>query len=230
MLLFSTVVFSQGQQSLISAELDIDQNDRGYKVKALVKNDSPIFKSLSYELAIIKSFEDTKRERSSSKDNFSVEPGEVKALKEVFVTFENESKIIVLLLIFEGDKIVANSRKVFLNEDLTNNKTAPADDGIEIKGLVIDNVVSKIGKDFYDIFYRQYRLRNLQSSSMVTIEEQLGIGLGARIIIKVDSDIVFEGFARPGEEYINNMANATVKRVVAYLKQKEKQKKYITQY
>jgi len=230
MLLFSTVVFSQGQQSLISAELDIDQNDRGYKVKALVKNDSPIFKSLSYELAIIKSFEDTKRERSSSKDNFSVEPGEVKALKEVFVAFENESKIIVLLLIFEGDKIVANSRKVFLNEDLANNKTAPVDDGIEIKGLVIDNVVSKIGKDFYDIFYRQYRLRNLQSSSMVTIEEQLGIGLGARIIIKVDSDIVFEGFARPGEEYINNMANATVKRVVAYLKQKEKQKKYITQY
>ena len=136
----------------------------------------------------------------------------------------------MLLLIFEGDKIVANSRKVFMNEDLTNNKTAPADDGIEIKGLVIDNVVSKIGKDFYDIFYRQYRLRNLQSSSMVTIEEQLGIGLGARIVIKVDSDIVFEGFARPGEEYINNMANATVKRVVAYLKQKEKQKKYITQY
>ncbi|WP_340063857.1 CsgE family curli-type amyloid fiber assembly protein [Ascidiimonas aurantiaca] len=215
---------------MISAELDTDQTDRGYKVRALVKNDSPIFKSLSYELAIIKSFDDTARERSSSKDNFSIEPGEVKALKEVFVAFENESKIIVLLLISEDDKIIANSRKVFLNEDLIKNKTIPANDGIEIKGLVIDNVVSKIGKDFYDIFYRQYQLQNLRSSSMVTIEEQLGIGLGARIIIKVDNDIVFEGFATPGEEYINNMANATVKKVVTYLEQKEKQKKYITQY
>lgn len=236
--LFSFVVFfftvftisaQKKNNSGIKAFLNVKDNDGVYGVQALVKNDTTLFKSLQYELAIIKSKTDSKEKpiRLSSKDNFSINPNEVKVLGQTVISFEEEDKIILLLLISENGKIISADRKVFLN---TTKKTAPLDDGIEIKGLVIDNVISKVGKDFYDLFYRQYSLRDTKSGSLVTVEEQLGIGIGTRIIVKVDEDQVFEGFARPNEEYLEQMSKAVVGRVIKYLEQKKKQKEYINQY
>jgi hypothetical protein len=222
-------IFSQKKNSAISAFLNVKANDGVYGVQALVKNDSTLFKSLQYELAIIRSKTDTKEKpvRTSTRENFSINPSEVKVLRETVISFEEEDKIVVLLLIIENEKIISADRKVFLNNV---KKSAPLDDGIEIKGLVIDNVISKVGKDFYDLFYRQYSLRNTQSGSLVTVEEQLGIGIGTRIVVKVDEDTVFEGFARPNEEYLEQMAKAVVGRVIKYMEQKKKQKEYINQY
>ncbi|XLS27908.1 CsgE family curli-type amyloid fiber assembly protein [Flavobacteriaceae bacterium M23B6Z8] len=220
---------AQNKNEGIIAFLKVNDNDGVYGVQALVKNDSTLFKSLQYELAIIRSKTDSKEKplRTATKGNFSIDPNEVKVLQEIVVSFEEEDKIIVLLLLYEKDRIIAVDRKVFLNNE---KKKVPKDDGIEIKGLVIDNVISKVGKDFYDLFYRQYSLRNLQSGSMVTIEEQLGIGIGTRIVVKVNEDVVFEGFARPNEEYLEQMAKAVVVKVINYLEQKKKQKEYINQY
>lgn len=228
--LFCTfLIHAQSKSDGIIAFLKVNDNDGFQGVQALVKNDSTLFKSLRYELAIIRSKTDSEEKpvRTATRGNFSLDPNEVKLLQEIVISFEEEDKIIVLLLLYEKDKIITVDRKVFLN---TDKKKVPIDDGIEIKGLVIDNVISKVGKDFYDLFYRQYSLRNLQSGSLVTIEEQLGIGIGTRIVVKVNEDIVFEGFARPNEEYLEQMAKAVVVKVINYLEQKKKQKEYINQY
>ncbi|WP_340198994.1 CsgE family curli-type amyloid fiber assembly protein [Ascidiimonas sp. W6] len=227
----SVSTYAQKNSDGIIAFLKVDDNDGVFAIQALVKNDSTLFKSLKYELAVIKSKLESKEKpkRIATQGNFSINPSEVKVLEQTFVEFEKEEdKIIVLLLLYEGEKIITTDRKVFLNTKSQNKPVV--DDGIEIKGLVIDNVVSKVGKDFYDLFYRQYSLRNIKSGSLVTIEEQLGIGIGTRIVVKVDEDIVFEGFARPNEEYLEQMANAVVGKVLKYLEQKKKQKEYINQY
>jgi len=196
------------------------------EIQGVVKNDSDLFKSLSYELIIIGNMGTDKANKTEQKNNFSLAPNEVKIVASQNLNVADTDNIIVLLLIYEEEKLIARDRK-----ELKKEKNNPqVSDGLEIKGLVVENVRSKVGKDFYDYFYRQFSLKNPGSDQLVKVEEQLGIGIGTRIQVKVQEDLVFESFARPNEEQLISLANSAVNRVLQFLKQKERQKQLLKRF
>jgi len=195
-------------------------------IEGVIKNESELFRTLTYELIIIGNMGTDNASKTEQKNNFSLAPDEVKVVVTQNLNVTDTDNIIVLLLIYEKGKLIARDRK-----ELKKNISDPEiSDGLEIKGLVVENVRSKVGKDFYDYFYRQYTLKNPDSDQLVRVEEQLGIGIGTRIQVKVQEDLVFESFARPNEEQLISLANNAVIRVTQFIKQKEREKQLLKRF
>lgn len=71
---------------------------------------------------------------------------------------------------------------------------------IEITGLVFDETMTKIGKDFYDMFYNKWEFPKSGDNFFITVSEKPMPGMGTRINIVIDDNLVFEQFVRPNYE------------------------------
>ncbi len=87
------------------------------------------------------------------------------------------------------------------------------DDGVqrlEIDGLIVDETLSKIGRDFYDYFYSRWQAPPDAVNFTVTITEQPVPGLGTRVLVKVNDELVFQAQLQPREELIENAAQQAI--------------------
>ncbi|NER18502.1 CsgE family curli-type amyloid fiber assembly protein [Spongiivirga citrea] len=223
-------VFAQKQNELpytgVIPKITVKSVGVNANIEGVVKNESELFRTLTYELIIIGNMGTDNASKTEQKNNFSLAPDEVKIVATQNLNVADNDNIIVLLLIYEKGKLIARDR-----EELKKKINDPEiSDGLEIKGLVVENVRSKVGKDFYDYFYRQFTLKNPDSDQLVKVEEQLGIGIGTRIQVKVQEDLVFESFARPNEEQLISLANNAVMRVTQFIKQKEREKQLLKRF
>lgn len=99
-----------------------------------------------------------------------------------------------------------------------------------MKGVIADETKTKIGKDFYDLYYYKYNENNINSEKVVTISEEFSFGRNTKIIISIENNLVYEFLARPDEEYMDYMVQNSVYQTYLYLKEIESQSKYFTQY
>ncbi|WP_415326023.1 CsgE family curli-type amyloid fiber assembly protein [Chryseobacterium sp. MMS23-Vi53] len=83
----------------------------------------------------------------------------------------------------------------------------------EIKGLTIDETKSKVGKDFYDLFYIQYSQIPDKSASAVTITELPLRGTSGQISIEMDDKVIYSFMTNPGEDYLKEQLAATLKTI-----------------
>ncbi|NOY48709.1 MAG: hypothetical protein GXO84_11095 [Chlorobi bacterium] len=112
-----------------------------------------------------------------------------------------------------------------INEILKTNFINEVD--IEITGLVVENVKTKIGKDFYDFFYQKYNRSDVKYSFVINVNEKPFIGRGSIISIEIEGDKIFEFQAKPDDELLNNTAEYTLKLIANYSKNRTTyEKKY----
>ncbi|GAB2766993.1 hypothetical protein GCM10027275_06450 [Rhabdobacter roseus] len=98
--------------------------------------------------------------------------------------------------------------------------------------LILDNSRTKVGRDFYEEFYRQWTSAQLDSTSMgqmnatfeqnideltVKIEELPSIGLSNIIEISVGDQIVWQQFVQPRLEILEAQAENAAQTVLQYL-------------
>lgn len=93
-----------------------------------------------------------------------------------------------------------------------------------------DDTKTKIGKDFYDLYYFRYNDNKINARKIVTISEELSFARNTKIIISIDNEVIYEFLARPDEEFLNAVADDSLYATYLYLKNLEKQSKYFTQY
>ncbi|OXA78310.1 hypothetical protein B0A65_13805 [Flavobacterium frigidimaris] len=97
-------------------------------------------------------------------------------------------------------------------------------------GIVANDTKTKLGNDYYDMFYAQYSKLKIHTSKIVTVQEELTFGRTTKITILVDSDIIEEFISRPDEDFLKYMAESASSKLFKYFKDLEKQNKIITQY
>ncbi|RRJ93020.1 CsgE family curli-type amyloid fiber assembly protein [Flavobacterium macacae] len=97
-------------------------------------------------------------------------------------------------------------------------------------GVVSNDTKTKAGKDFYDLYYYEYREKDINANKIVTVSEELSFARNTKIIITIDNVTIYEFLAKPDEEYLTLVAKDAVNATFLYLKNLEKQSKYITQY
>lgn len=104
------------------------------------------------------------------------------------------------------------------------------DEGFELRGIITDDTKTKMGKDFYDRYYYKYNEIGINAKKIVTIGEEYSFATNTAIRITIDNEVIYEFLVRPDDEFLDAVAEEAVNTTFTYLKEKEKERKYFTQY
>ena len=108
-------------------------------------------------------------------------------------------------------------------ERLEQNIQRSAD--LEIDGLIVDETITKIGRDFYDIFHRQWEAPASSTNFTILIQEKPTRSNGAYVVVSVNDETVFEYNLQPRYDQIEEAANYTVTLVYEFLMSENLNKK-----
>ncbi|MEQ3662853.1 MAG: CsgE family curli-type amyloid fiber assembly protein, partial [Flavobacterium sp.] len=138
-------------------------------------------------------------------------------------------KTIVLLLIYNEDDLLIGKDRVEL-QDVQNESANNNDKGIEIAGLISDETKTKVGKDFYELYFKKYNEASINGTEIVTIEEELNFGRTTKIKIYISNVLISEFITFPDEDFLQFKAEDAVLKTKKYFKDSQNNKRYVTQY
>jgi curli production assembly/transport component CsgE len=88
---------------------------------------------------------------------------------------------------------------------------------LEIEGLVVDATATKVGRDFYDIFFSKWDPdENLPSLSIYITERPLP-NRGSQVIVSIEDNIIFRNFIQPRYDILEENAELAVQLALNYL-------------
>jgi hypothetical protein len=108
-------------------------------------------------------------------------------------------------------------------ETIKNETTQPVVyDNLEIENFIVDETLSKIGKDYFDLFYNKWetQVSGILSYSIVISERTLP-QRGTQISIKVNDLDVYQSFIQPRYELIEQSVDEGIYTVFSYLQNYE---------
>ncbi|MFD2565165.1 CsgE family curli-type amyloid fiber assembly protein [Aquimarina rubra] len=234
-LFLSIFQYSNGQftNTEVIAKIKTERIDDIVSVSAEATNATEVYKSLRYVFSVFRSDTKNNISKNNQEGRFTLEANEQKSLATTTVGIDESDKIIILLLIYEEETIVGKDRITF--NEVTKKKEEEEeerveDDGIELKGIVVEETKTKPGKDFYEFFYNSYTLNRINGSKIVGVYETLSFGRSTIIQVKIEDKVIHEFLGKPDIEYLEQMSKISIRRVYKYFKDLKKQKKDIFQY
>jgi len=90
-------------------------------------------------------------------------------------------------------------------------------DEIEVGGLIIDETISKMGHDFYDMFYSQWIAPDVDFNYTIYIKEKPVPGMGSIVSVSVNDDELVSQRIQPRAELIEAVAEYAHRRLQSYL-------------
>ena len=210
----SIAVFSQDN---VKAKITTKVVDNLIDITALAQNEDETYKDeYSYLLFSLKKSIQGNLSKNNQSGEFSLKPSEEKELSTLKINIQKGEECKVYLFIRKEGKLVSKDSTVIYSAEHLEEKVAISESEIEIKGLVIEDVKTKLGKDFYDYFYQKYVTSGNKYPFIVNILEKPSIGRGSKISVDVDDRIIFEFVTQPKEEYMQAAANQALRYLNSY--------------
>ena len=214
-----TSTFSQEN---LNAKIVTNITDNLVNIKGLAQNDENIYKEgFDYLLFSLKKGVNGNYSRNTQSGEFSMEPTEEKELATLKINIQKGEECKVYLFIRKEGALVAKDSSIIYSAENRKKKKFVEESEIEIKGLVIEDVKTKLGKDFYDYFYQKYSSSGSQYPFIINITEKPSIGRGSKISIDVDDIVIFEFMTKPDDEFIQAAANQALRYVYNYSTQRK---------
>ena len=232
-LLFIAVLsYSQTTNTIVKAKIEIEKIEGNIKITGTAENLTDIVQSFSYKLSVLKNNNSNDNQSDNVQEGFfSLNPSENKNLSMSQVNLNNGDEVIVLLLFYnENKQLIGKDRVVLGDEKKKDEIIIIPSDGFELLGIISDDTKTKVGKDFYDLYYNYYNEYKINTRKIITLNEEFTFARNTKIIISIENEVVYEFLAKPDEEYLKEMAEESIYVTYLYLKNLEKQSKYFTQY
>jgi len=239
MILFiSNNLYAQFLNKNARAIIDFKVKENTIGIKAKVENLLKYSQSLHYELIVYVEDNNGNKSKNSQSDWFVLESSEIIEISSVAIRFRNKkAKTIIVLLIKDVDeKTIASERKVFLGSELqTGNyykkitlrkkqkKYTLQNDGVVLKGVVLERTKTKSGRDFYRLFYTEFIKYNFKDKRPILIEELHFRGRNTKVFVKIDNKTIYEFFAQPKTDYLKQHSNIAIKSLYNFFEKKEKE-------
>ena len=224
----------------VKAKLLVEQNSEYYTFKATAENTTPSALNLRYDFMLFKQDEKGNTTKTNQENRFYLEANQKLILSSVTVNYYVEGKIIILLVIYdEKDKPIGQDRielplggKTPLEQmkqsdsGPRSNDQAKPQDGFVLGGLVIENTITKLGRDFYRYFYADYYNREIQAAVNIYIDEVPGRGRTTLVSVKVGEQLVWQFLSQPKKEFLKKMAELAMQRTIMQLQRLQQQEAY----
>jgi curli production assembly/transport component CsgE len=88
---------------------------------------------------------------------------------------------------------------------------------LEIGEMIFDETITKVGRDFYEIFFNNWSNPTTITDFSITIKEMPMPGIGTQITVLMDEFEILKQFIRPNQEMIEMLADYTVGLASQYL-------------
>ncbi|MFN1217378.1 curli-like amyloid fiber formation chaperone CsgH [Chryseobacterium kwangjuense] len=212
--IFLSATVDGQEDKKVTARIESSVLENQIRLKAVVNNNTAVYKELNYLLVSIKKGNGGNLSNNQQGGKFSINPNEVKVLSEINVNLEQKDALKAFLYVKdeETQKLIAKD-SLELNTDLFKKKTAKVEEDavFELRGLTIDETKTKVGKDFYDLFYLQYSQLPDKSSGAVTISELPLRGTSGQISIQIDDKVIYSFMTNPNDDYLKEQLAASLK-------------------
>ncbi|KXH79642.1 hypothetical protein AU378_19945 [Chryseobacterium kwangjuense] len=212
--IFLSATVDGQEDKKVTARIESNVLENQIRLKAVVTNNTAVYKELNYLLVSIKKGNGGNLSNNQQGGKFSINPNEVKVLSEINVNLEQKDALKAFLYVKdeETQKLIAKD-SLELNTDLFKKKTAKVEEDavFELRGLTIDETKTKVGKDFYDLFYLQYSQLPDKSSGVITISELPLRGTSGQISIQIDDKIIYSFMTNPNGDYLKEQLAAGLK-------------------
>ncbi|PCE64342.1 hypothetical protein B7P33_08575 [Sediminicola luteus] len=238
MVWFCVVVQGFYAQETNSIAADINtKEENGFAVfTATVTNNELVNHSLRYVFSTHKNIKGTSDKSNSKQEGrFVLMAGEKREISVQRIQIEENERVIVLLLVYEEEELVAKNRRLingYEGEEGLNpvrvdgqvidasQKAEKQKDGIFLRGMVVEDTKTKLGREFYTDFYSKYRLRGINGTGILKIEEGISFGNTTQIEIKSDQELIFKFIVNPRRAYMEQMLEQALFRVNMFYKKK----------
>lgn len=229
-LFFSSILHAQILNTEVKAKIELSYFEEMVSVTGTAENLDDGMKNLSYTLSVIKKNNQSSNTSNNSQNGeFTLNPNEKKTLSTTQINQSIEDEIIILLLIYNDNDVMVGKDRIIVevkkSEVLKKNETE-----LEITGIISDDTKTKVGKDFYDIYFSKYNSEAINGNQIVQIEEQLNIGRTTILKITIDTKLISEFIANPNEEFLQQKAEEVIQATKKYFIDLEKLKNRIEQY
>ncbi len=200
--------YAQDEQD-IQAKIKIAQSDNLVSIYANAINNTDTYQvELNYSFLVLKESSSGNLSKNSQSGPFSLIPGEEKTLSKQKINLDPDSKLNIYLFIRKKGAVLSKDTIVItdnIQKKYTN--TSINEREIVLSGLIIDNVLTKPGKDFYDYFSLFNRTNGESYPFVIVIEEKPNIGgRNSQISINVDDEIIFQFVTQPNDEFLQEAA------------------------
>lgn len=225
-----TTVISKGQDgrdSLIVAKIEAVTSEDLITFRPTVQNNGVYHYVLDFLMLVKKTDANKNLSINQQKGKFTLEPNELKSLSSTTINQTHYQTITAILFIRDElkNQLITKDSVVIIPEDVVPIRETALS---FIRGIVVDDSKTKMGRDYYDLFYSTYNQYPTKFDFVIHISELPYRGLSSVLQVKVDQDLIYEFFTNPDEEYIRQQVFATFQRLLAYANNKDKLKHEFT--
>ena len=244
-LLFINLAIAQFMNKDIRATILLERNSEFLKFIPTAENRTNVDYNLRFDFMVFETKPDGKIEKGNKEDRIFIKAREKLILPYVTIDYNATNKIIIVLIIYDlenrpigQDRIVLDKggqtdlstfENVIDGQNLSPDQARPQD-GFVLNGFVIENTITKAGKDFYRFYYNEYFNKQIKTPHNILIEEVPGRGRFTRVSVKVADQLVWQFFAQPRKEILKKNASIALSRSIAYLQQLEQRKDEFIHY
>jgi len=215
------VVFSQNENKLdsIKAQIKFTKNDNLISIYGTAINKSNALQNhLGYTILVLKKKNNDIKGKTLQSGKFSLMNNKTKILSKHQVNIQNNERIVVYLYLKQNEKMIAKdsiSINSVIEKKYSLKKIKETD--IEFNGLIVDNVMTKLGKDFYDYFNQVKMLNSINYPFNMIINEKPALGgRNSEVNIVVNDDLVYRFRTQPNDDFLYTQAKIANKKIYNY--------------
>jgi len=218
------VGFSQSEID-VYGKINVDKKDSFISLKAEINNDGLLHvDKLFYNFIALKKGIDDNYSNNRQSGEFSVKPTEKIEVSSIRVNLNEDEELKVYLFVKYRDKLISKDSLWIIPKDKKVAEKKKEKDFF-LKGIVVDEAITKIGKDYHDYFYQVYLLSGIKYPFVIKIKERPGMGRTSIIEVEVEDVKIHEFFSRPDEEFLKSNVGVALERLYFYAKQREELRK-----
>lgn len=246
LLILSQTVSGQFFNKEVEAILQVTSADGLFTLYAVAENKTTLDQGFTYDFSIFRKNEDGESYKTQKKKDAFIK-GNSRLLLSKFTVAEYgyDDVIIVLLLYNIQEKPIGKARLVLKKldngtyeaqvngeneETLRGRDLGRKDRGLGLTGFVLRKTITKVGLDFYRLFYATYYNSQIKTNKNIKIIEVPGQNRVTRITVSVEGQTVWEFFAQPKKSFLKQMSEIAFQRSIRMIQILEQQDEQLIKF